>query len=189
MILGSVSFIEIILLGGFYKPDLLQNESFIIKNNEDEIVRIRISIFQLFKNFRFSIFLLFIYLFYCFLMMRYEISHLMNPLKYCRFFVSVPLIYVFITFVSGKIMDRIRNWFLLCVLILSALIFLSIIELFIRAYFPDWEMITFLFFTANMILLQKVVFVSINSTMLKIFDIENMRVRNYLSCFLKSYSQ
>ena len=162
------------------------NEHLETSINEDEIVRIQISILQLFKNFKFSAYLLVIYSAYCFMMMRYEISHLVSPTKYCEYFVSVPILYVLIDYVSNRIMVMINNWYLLCIFILTTQIITSVVESLIRFYFAEWLLPAFLIFTFNMILMQKVVFISINSTMLQIFEVDNLRVRNYLSCILTS---
>lgn len=159
---------------------------FNVRASGDDIVRIRISILQLFKNFKFSVFLLCIYWFYCFTMMRYEVSHFLTAEKNSHYFMFVPLIYSAINFTSGRLMNYIRNWYMLCLVLLGVQINLTILETIVRSRYPDLELLAFLTFAVNTSLMQKVVFVAINSTMLQIFDVENLRVRNYLCCGLIS---
>lgn len=122
-------------------------------------------------------------------MLRYEISHLVDPEKYFKFFIFVPTVYISINFITSKIMEKIKNWYLLCVVILSAQIILTIVETVVVLNYSENELTSFVLFAINVALFQKVVFLSINTTMLQIFDIDNLRVRNYLSCNVKSNCQ
>jgi len=184
--LGSTAVGQIVLWILILKSNNNDLDSLFVNAIDDDMVRIQISILQLFKNFKFSLYLLLIYLFYCFMMIRYEISHFMTTEKYCQFFILVPPLYITIDYTSNRIMAKVKNWYLMCTLIMSTQILGSIAEVLVRLNFPNLDYIPFLIFAFNMILMQKVVFISINSTMLQIFDVENLRVRNYMSCEFNS---
>lgn len=187
--LGLLSIFQVILTVSLGRVTEAEVPLLQVRASGDDIVRIRISIVQLFKNFRFSIFLLCIYWFYCWTMMRYEVSHLIDPFRYCEYFTPLPLIYIAIDLCAIRLMDRVKNWYLLCLILLGVQINLTIIETILRAKFPDLERSAFFAFAINAILMQKMVMISINATMLDIFDVENLRVRNYLSCEVTSHPE
>lgn len=186
LLLGVVAIFQLII--GFALSAIPPDEEklFNVRASGDDIVRIRISILQLFKNFKFSVFLLCIYWFYCWTMMRYEVSHLLSAEKNSYYFMFVPLIYSAINWISGRLMNYIQNWYMLCLVLLGVQINLTILETVLRSRYSELELIAFLTFAVNTSLMQKVVFVAINSTMLQIFDVDNLRVRNYLCCELSS---
>jgi len=153
----------------------------------DEI-NINISIWNLFKAFKSSGVLILIYVFYSIVMMHYEINHRFTIEEATYNFVSIPLIYMFITLFLDVLLKRFKNLNILTILLLFVQIIFAIMDVILRLY-NITDVFSFVIFAVNMILFQKLVFVHINITLVKIFDITNIRVRNYLNCSLISDDQ
>lgn len=150
-----------------------------------EEINIKISIWNLFKAFKSSGVLILIYVFYSVVMMHYEINHRFTNEETTFNFISIPLIYMFITLFLDILLKRFKNLNILTILLLFVQIIFAIMDVILRLYNVT-DVFSFVIFAVNMILFQKLVFVHINITLVKIFDIANVRVRNYLNCNLKS---
>lgn len=146
----------------------------------DEI-SINISLWNLFKAFKSSLVLILIYLFYSIVMMHYEINHRFSLQNSSLNFVSIPPIYMFITLFLDILLKRFKNLNILTIILLFVQIIFAVMDVMLRLYKVN-DVFSFLVFAINMVLFQKLVFVHINITLLKIFDISNLRVRNYLNC-------
>jgi hypothetical protein len=153
-----------------------------------EEININISIWNLFKAFKSSGVLILIYVFYSVIMMHYEINHNFSNEEATYNFVSIPAIYMFITLFLDVLLKRFKNLNILTILLLFVQIIFAIMDVVLRLYNVT-DVFSFVIFAVNMILFQKLVFVHINITLVRIFDITNVRVRNYLNCILSSDDQ
>ena len=151
-------------------------------------VDIKIGLWNLFKAFKSSLVLILIYVFYSSVMMHYEINHRFTLEESTLNFISIPLIYMFVNLLLDLMLRRFKNLNILTILLLFVQIIFATMDVMLRLYNVT-DVFSFVIFAVNMVLFQKLVFVHISITLLRIFDITNLRVRNYVNCGLSSDDQ
>jgi hypothetical protein len=95
-------------------------------------VRINISVMNIFKAFRPSLFLLAIYVFYNSIMMKFELQCLEDEKQHIEMFLSVPIIYTLINYLLELALKFFGNLHMFSIFLLVLQIFFSILDVGLR---------------------------------------------------------
>lgn len=185
IVVGCVGLAQLIL--GLIKNELSNTE---IQGSYAEIddVKVRLNFFNLFKTFKSSLILTLIYLFYCSIALDMEINHMFNYHETAKHFVMVPFIYALAHSLLETTRKRVKNLNALSLVILGLQIVCSVVEFLLKMYYPN-EFLEFMFFVFNLVLFQKLIFINFTVSLLGVFDIDNVRICNYVNCRLNSAYQ
>lgn len=166
--------------------DKAREELVVIEStNEIEDVKVDLKLWNLFKTFKSSLILILIYLFYCAIVLDMEINHIFNFKDTSLKFMAVPFVYAVVHSLLEITRKGVKDLNVLSIIILGMQIACSIAEIVLNNYQLTYDL-SFIFFVLNLVFFQKLVFINFVVSLLKIFDIKNVRICNYINCKLKS---
>ena len=187
LIISCCGFLQLIigLLGREKeREELVVTES----TNEIEDVKVDLKLWNLFKTFKSSLILILIYLFYCGIALDMEISHTFNFKETSLKFMVIPFVYAVVHSLLEITRKKVKDLNVLSIIILALQIACSIAEIVLNSYKLTYDL-SFIFFVLNLVFFQKLVFINFIVSLLKIFDIKNVRICNYINCKLISHCQ
>lgn len=121
-------------------------------------------------------------------MMSYEINHKFSTHDSAFNFIYIPVVYLVLTIMLDILLRKFKSLNRLTIVLMVLQLLVAVTDAALRSYkFTEW--LSFIVFAVNVVLFQKLVFVHVAVTLVRIFEINNVHVCNYLNGQLISHAE